>query len=73
MRYDFLVMKGNEYLMALAEIEGKVLPIFTIYKYDAARLERRADAYRVKRKLQRPDEQWRLVAFNWATGEVKPA
>lgn len=73
---DFLVMRDNEYLVAYVEMpvgSGQYQPVYSIYKYDAARIPTRAQARHIMNRLKMKGEDWKIVSFNWLTGTVRPA
>lgn len=73
----YLVKKGNEYLTALVGPEGEtdvnmLTPCFSIYRYDAAQLERAKMAAQIIAALQRDEnEKWSVERYNKMTYMVE--
>lgn len=79
-RRFYLIRKGLQYLQCRYDPEGfemnldleKMIPKYTVYKFDAARIRRITDAVMVLKLLQRQTaEELSIVRFDALTGNVE--
>lgn len=68
---QYIVKKDSRYLMCRREtFTGSRIwePVFSIYRYDAARLDSLQIAQAVAMRLGSPGENWEISRFDWMTG-----
>lgn len=71
---SYLMKKGNMYLSSVEKSEISDMaprPRFSIYKYDAARVETRRMAKAVISRIMTKGEKWQVVRFNQLNGAEK--
>lgn len=79
-RRAYLIRKGLQFLQCMYDPAGfefdpapdKLVPKYTVYKFDAARIRRVTDAVMIMQLLQmRTEDELSIVRFDTLTGEVQ--
>ena len=70
-RIYYILRRGKEYLNSWVEYhDGRIRghAVFSVYRYDAARIRELHQAKRIVRSLMDEGEEWKIIRFNQLTG-----